>query len=89
MDAFKHYDNPIRARRVWNAYENDFTEGNIIQARAFVQECRTADDLDIKLDILVGKPVHIVGNDAPSLNDIDPDFQGSWTNVVRAYEEDH
>jgi len=31
----------------------------------FVQECRTADDLDIKLDVLVGKPVHIAGEIMP------------------------
>lgn len=87
MGMFDHYDNPEKARRVWNTYEEDFSNSNIIQARLFVRKCRTADDLDIKLDILVGKPVHIVGNPCPSLNDIDEDSNGAYSNARRALEE--
>jgi len=87
MGMFSHYDNPARAMRVWWDYREDFMERDLVKARMFLMSCKTADDLDIRLDVLFRKPVHITGNVRPSLNNIDEDSNGAYSNARRALEE--
>ena len=51
MVNFDNYDNPLKARRVWNSYEQDIPDHLFLQAVEIVNGCRTADALDIRLDI--------------------------------------
>ena len=64
------------------------TSSSINEAIRIASECSTADDLDLKLDVLLSRPLHFAGNDRPSLNDIDEDANGGWSNVRRALEGD-
>jgi hypothetical protein len=88
MKIFEQYDNPERALKIWEAYKEDMTnEGRFQMALNIALECKSADSLDIKLDMFLGKLLHFAGNDAPSLNDIDEDSNGCYSNARRALEE--
>jgi len=57
--SFSDYDNPKRARVIWNAYLSDFNEkgkaGRDIRQEAteIVMSCSTCWDLDMELDKIV------------------------------------
>jgi len=89
MKIFEQYDDPKKALRVWYSYEEDMTAHpeRRMKAVSIAQECRSADSLDARLDILLGKVLHFAGNDAPSLNDIDEDCNGCLSNARKALEE--
>lgn len=65
MNIFEQYDNPRRALKVWKSYEEDMTdEWKIRRAQTILAECNSADTLDARLDLLLGKVLHFAGNDA-------------------------
>ncbi len=68
---FDNYDNSIKAMNIYRSYVKDMNENNMQGVRGIVKRCKTLDDLDMKLDGLLGNPVHFVGNQSPPLKNID------------------
>lgn len=90
---FDCYQDPIKARRVWQEYYPDIMAKSIEfldRAESIAETCQTSEELDFKLDRLVGKPpIHLFDDfynlDSPGEN---PDgFSSSWSRAVKNYEE--
>lgn len=86
-ELYLGYDNPIRARQIWQSYLKDVHRFVCLdKARGIRMSCTRAEVLDIRLDKLIS---HLeMSNRAVSNNFIpsDPDANGGWANIVRAIE---
>jgi hypothetical protein len=90
-EDFSSYQDPERARKIWNSYKNDIKGGlgGLRRARTLLAECRTSDELEVRLDLLLieiqsGHSMKYAGKSAP----VDSDSDGSLGNSTRLLEGD-
>lgn len=89
---FQRYDNPQRAKAIWEAYLSDIwgTSKEIRErAELFVMKCSNFWDLDCGLDRIISNDVQPTGCYfiSGARSNVDPDSNGSWGNSVRNYED--
>lgn len=84
---FRNYDNPERAKLVWNDYAVLYTRSNLALTKAenIRDSCTKAEDLDLELDkLLCARSMHFVSS-PPSPNDYDA--QGYHTIALKILED--
>lgn len=87
MYDFKSYDDPVKARRVWNEYVADIkARGGLSDAEVALGESTRVDQLDCKLDSLFTRLRQITIEDQFP-GHIDWDATGTYANAARAVEE--
>lgn len=81
---FSEYDNPERARRIWNQYYPDLKRLGIhTEGVNILDNCNEADGLDVRLDMLLTKTKPRLGGTS---GPVDIDSDGSWGNAVDTAE---
>ena len=98
--AFQRYDDPVKAKAIWNDYFLKLKEGpqemQKASAKIVSEECKTVTGLEAKLERLFQRGVipriktsikTISGYRELGLSRVDVDSDGSWSNSVRNYEQ--
>ena len=87
-NEFAQYDDPSKARGVWNSYRKDmYFDGQVKDGIIILKDCRTAEELDVKLNSLDEMVRESHAGKISQNNIEDDDDEGEYQYAAKLFEE--